>query len=100
MRGKFEVQKSQLESIHKQLERLNGTVSEHTDCMHKLETRVVRMETQVCIAEKTNKAEQARIRKMQEKQEIKISDLAQKYGTITLSVLLLINMIGNWLGWW
>lgn len=100
LRGKFEAQSVLLTSIRERLEKIDGTVVEHTNGIHQLETRVVRAETQLTMTQQTARDESTRVTKEQDRQDVKIGDLAQKYGTITLSILLLLDMLGNWLGWW
>lgn len=88
-----------IDVTNKHLARLNGQVKENTDGRHHLETDVAVIKTRLDIEGQHDDRTIERIEARTEDNRKSIRELVKQYGGIIMSVLLLLNMIGSWFGW-
>jgi len=97
--SRLDVMDSRLVSIDKHLEKQNGRMDKDEESIGKLDNRLIRIETHCQVVGHYDEKEHNRMEKKQEENRKSITELVKQYGAILLSVLLLLDMIGGWLGW-
>ncbi len=94
------VMDNRLENIEKHLDRQNGRVSVIEVKCGEIDKRLVGMETRCLVSTHQDDKEHARIDNQVKENRDRVIGLIGQYGAIILSVLMLLNMIGGWVGWW
>lgn len=90
---------SGIDSINKHLARLNGQVKENTDCRHSLETDVAVIKTRLDLEGKHDDQDLARLESRTEDNRKSIREMIKEHGNTIMLILVIIGMVGGWLGW-
>lgn len=91
---------SRLTSIERYLEKQNSRLEKSEDKVDGIDRRLIGIETKCLVVNQYGEKDHERMTKMQNENRERILDLVKQYGTVILSVLVLLNMIGSWVGWW
>jgi chromosome segregation ATPase len=91
---------TRLESIEKYLEKQNGRLKETESSLTEIDKRLVSIETRCLVVEHNQEKESSQMRSEVKENRNRIIGLIGQYSAIILSVLMLLNMIGGWVGWW
>ena len=91
---------TRLANIERHLEKQNGRLKETEDSLADIDKRLVSIETRCSVSEHNNEILRAQTMDDVKENRNRIVGLIGQYGAIILSVLMLLNMIGGWVGWW
>lgn len=91
---------NRLINIERHLEKQNNRMEKTEDKIEECERRLVGIETRCQLVNRYAAEDFERLEKYDRENKENIMDLVKQYGTVLLSVLVLLNMIGSWVGWW
>ena len=91
---------TRLESIEKHMEKQNGRLEKSEGKLDDVDRRLVGMETRCVVVNHQGERDHARMEAESRENRSRIAEILKQSGTWLLSLLMVLNMLGSWLGWW
>lgn len=98
--GQFSAVNIRLDTFNKHLARLNGQTARNAESAQGLDHRLAVVETRCVERGQVSERAHARIERDQGENRKGIKDLVKENGNTVMQILIILGLIGGWLGWW